>query len=156
MKGRPRRKLTQGEYTALTGLRIESAYKAYSLKQLTELLSRIGKGFWKDPVFITFMMECGIISRTAHNRYAFDKVFNYEQLEKAVHRYQCQKAKMRIRRKKVLKEEVIIATPINPIEEAISLLKANGYTVSKREFDLEEALRNPSLPVKNFVAETIY
>lgn len=156
MKGRPRRKLTQGEYTALTGLRIESAYKAYSLKQLTELLSRIGKGFWKDPVFITFMMECGIISRTAHNRYAFDKVFNYEQLEKAVHRYQCQKAKMRIRRKKVLKEEVIIATPINPIEEAISLLKANGYTVSKREFDLEEALRNPSLPVKNFVVETIY
>lgn len=156
MKGRPRRKLTQGEYTALTGLRIESAYKAYSLKQLTELLSRIGKGFWKDPVFITFMMECGIISRTAHNRYAFDKVFNYEQLEKAVHRYQCQKAKMRIRRKKVLKEEVIIATPINPIEEAISLLKANGYTVSKREFDLEKALENPTLPVKNFVVETIY
>lgn len=156
MKGRPRRKLTQGEYTALTGLRIESAYKAYSLKQLTELLSRIGKGFWKDPVFITFMMECGIISRTAHNRYAFDKVFNYEQLEKAVHRYQCQKAKMRIRRKKVLKEEVIIATPINPIEEAISLLKANGYTVSKRHFDLEKALENPSLPVQNFVVETVY
>lgn len=156
MKGRPRRKLTQGEYTALTGLRIESAYKAYSLKQLTELLSRIGKGFWKDPVFITFMMECGIISRTAHNRYAFDKVFNYEQLEKAVHRYQCLKAKMRIRRKKVLKEEVIIATPINPIEEAINLLKAHGYTVSKREFDLEKALENPSLPVKNFVVETIY
>lgn len=156
MKGRPRRKLTQGEYTALTGLRIESAYKAYSLKQLTELLAQIGKGFWKDPVFITFMMECGIISRTAHNRYAFDKVFNYEQLEKAVHRYQCQKAKMRIHRKKVLKEEVIIATPINPIEEAINLLKAHGYTVSKREFDLEKALENPSLPVKNFVVETIY
>ena len=156
MKGRPRRKLTQGEYTALTGLRIESAYKAYSLKQLIELLSRIGKGFWKDPVFITFMIECGIISRTAHNRYSFDKIFNYEQLEKAVNKYQCRKAKMRIRRRKVLKEEVIVATPIDPIEEAINLLKANGYTVSKREFDLEEALRNPSLPVKNFVVETIY
>lgn len=156
MKGRPRRKLTQSEYTALTGLRIESAYKAYSLKQLTELLSRLGKGFWKDPVFITFMIECGIISRTAHNRYSFDKIFNYEQLEKAVHKYQCRKAKMRIRRRKILKEEVIVATPIDPIEEAISLLKANGYTVSKREFDLEEALRNPSLPVKNFVVETIY
>ena len=156
MKGRPRRKLTQGEYTALTGLRIESAYKAYSLKQLTELLSRIGKGFWKDPVFITFMIECGIISRTAHNRYSFDKIFNYEQLEKAVNKYQCRKAKMRIRRRKVLKEEVIVATPIDPIEEAINLLKANGYTVSKREFDLEEALKNPSLPVKNFVVETIY
>lgn len=157
MKGRPRRKLTQSEYTALTGLRIESAYKAYSLKQLTELLSRIGKGFWKDPVFITFMIECGIISRTAHNRYAFDKVFNYEQLEKAVHRYQCRKAKMRIRRKKVLKEEeVVIATTIDPIEEAIKLLKANGYTVSKRHFDLEKALENPSLPVQNFVVETMY
>lgn len=156
MKGRPRRKLTQGEYTALTGLRIESAYKAYSLKQLTELLSRIGKGFWKDPVFITFMIECGIISRTAHNRYSFDKIFNYEQLEKAVNKYQCRKAKMRIRRRKVLKEEVIVATPIDPIEEAINLLKANGYTVSKREFDLEKALENPSLPVQNFVVETIY
>lgn len=156
MKGRPRRKLTQGEYTALTGLRIESAYKAYSLKQLTELLSRIGKGFWKDPVFITFMIECGIISRTAYNRYAFDKVFNYEQLEKAVHKYQCRKAKMRIRRKKVFKEEVVIATPINQIEEAIKLLKANGYIISKREFNLEEALKNPSLPVQHFVVETVY
>ena len=156
MKGRPRRKLTQSEYIALTGLKIESAYKAYSLKQLTELLSRIGKGFWKDPVFITFMIECGIISRTARNRYSFDKIFNYEQLEKAINKYQCWKAKMRIRRKKVLKEEVIVATPIDPIEEAINLLKAHGYTVSKREFDLENALENPTLPVKNFVVETIY
>lgn len=156
MKGRPRRKLTQNEYMLLTGLKIESAYKAYSLKQLLELLSKIGKGFWKDPVFISFMIECGIISRTAHNRYAFDKVFNYKQLEKAVSKYQCRKAKMRIRRKKVIKEEVIVATPIDPVEEAITLLKAHGYIVSKRHFDLEKALENPSLPVKNFVVETIY
>lgn len=156
MKGRPRRKLTQSEYTALTGLKIESAYKAYSLKQLIALLSEIGKGFWKDPVFISFMVEYGIISRTAHNRYAFDKVFNYEQLEKAVSKYQCRKAKMRIKRKKVLKEEVVIATTIDPIEEAINLLKAHGYIVSKRHFDLEKALENPSLPVQNFVIEEVY
>lgn len=159
MLGRPRRKLTQEEYQLLTMLKIESAYKAFSLSQLLSKLSTIGVGFWKEAAFVPFMVQNGIISKNAHNKYCFNKAFNFEQLEMAVHKYQCKKSKQRLhaKRKSIrIEEEDIVATPINSIEEAIKLLKANGYIISKREFNLEEALKNPTLPVQNFVVETMY
>ena len=120
MLGRPRRQLTKEEYKLLTALKIESAYKAFSLSQLLERLSTIGKGFWREAAFVPFMVQYGVISKNAYNRYCFDKAFNFEQLKTAVHKYQCKKSKQRIRSKRAairVEEEVTVAIPVNPIEE---------------------------------------
>ena len=154
MLGRPRRKLTQEEYKLLTALRIESAYKAFSLSQLIEKLSTIGNGFWREAAFVPFMVQYGVISKNAYNKYSFDKAFNFEQLKTAVHKYQCKKSKQRIRAKRAaikVEEEVTIAIPVNPIEDAINLLKTNGYRVLIKHFDVEKALLNPEKSVQDFI-----
>lgn len=157
MLGRPRRKLTQEEYKLLTALKIESAYKAFSLSQLLERLSTIGKGFWREAAFVPFMVQYGVISKNAYNRYCFDKAFNFEQLKMAVHKYQCKKSKQRIRSKRAairVEEEVTVAIPVNPIEDAINLLKENGYRVLIKQFDVEKALLNPEKSVQDFIVWT--
>lgn len=157
MLGRPRRKLTQEEYKLLTALKIESAYKAFSLSQLLDKLSAIGKGFWREAAFVPFMVQYGVISKNAYNRYCFDKAFNFEQLKTAVHKYQCKKSKQRIRSKRAsirVEEEVTVAIPINPIEDAINLLKTNGYRVLIKQFDVEKALLNPEKSVQDFIVWT--
>lgn len=157
MLGRPRRKVTNEEYKLLIALKIESAYKAFSLSQLLDKLSAIGKGFWREAAFVPFMVQYGVISKNAYNRYCFDKAFNFEQLKTAVHKYQCKKSKQRIRAKKMtakVEEDVIIATPVNPIEDAINLLKTNGYRVLIKHFDVEKALSNPEKSVQDFIVWT--
>lgn len=157
MLGRPRRKLTQEEYKLLTALKIESAYKAFSLSQLLDKLSAIGKGFWREAAFVPFMVQYGVISKNAYNRYCFDKAFNFEQLKTAVHKYQCKKSKQRIRSKRAsirVEEEVTVAIPVNPIEDAINLLKTNGYRVLIKQFDVEKALLNPEKSVQDFIVWT--
>lgn len=154
MLGRPRRQLTKEEYKLLTALKIESAYKAFSLSQLLERLSTIGKGFWREAAFVPFMVQYGVISKNAYNRYCFDKAFNFEQLKQAVHKYQCKKSKQRIRSKRAsirVEEEVTVAIPVNPIEDAINLLKENGYRVLIKHFDVEKALSNPEKSVQDFI-----
>ena len=157
MLGRPRRKVTNEEYRLLVALKIESAYKAFSLSQLLEKLSAIGKGFWREASFVPFMVQYGIISKNAYNRYSFDKAFNFEQLKMAVHKYQCKKSKRRIRAKKTtvkVEEEVTVAVSVDPIEEAINLLKTNGYRVLIKHFDIEKALSNPEKSVQDFIVWT--
>lgn len=157
MLGRPRRKVTNEEYKLLIALKIESAYKAFSLSQLLDKLSTIGKGFWREAAFVPFMVQYGVISKNAYNRYCFDKAFNFEQLKTAVHKYQCKKSKQRIRAKRTtvkVEEEVTIAIPVNPIEDAINLLKENGYRVLIKQFDVEKALLNPEKSVQDFIVWT--
>ena len=43
---------------------------------------------------------------------------------------------------------------INPIEQAITLLKSNGFKVFQQDFDLDKALANPDAPVNQFIEWT--
>lgn len=148
MMGRPRRQLTREEYKLLVAIKMESAYKAFSLSQLLSKLSTIGIGFWREANFIPFLVQYGVLSKNIHKQYVFDKAFNFEQLQLAVHKYQCHKSKNR------KKKPIIVAVPIDPIADAIKLLKENGYRVQAKFFDLEEALKNPSSKVEDFVKWT--
>ena len=159
MMGRPRRQLTKEEYQYLVAMRLDSLYQAFSTKMMLKKLSELGKGFWKSERFLAFLVEQNILHSARKGTYSFDKPFSFEQLRTAVHRYQCECAKNNIRsrrrKEKVQKVEpnpapVVIDLDI-AISNAIALLKQNDYRVQAKFFDIEEALKNPSSKVEDFV-----
>lgn len=156
--GRPRRQLTKEEYQYLVGMRFDSLNQAFSTRTMLKKLSELGKGFWKSERFLAFLVEQKILRSIRKGTYSFGQPFSFEQLQTAVHRYQCECAKSNVRRRRKEKSQTAesSSTPVSidlgvAIPDAIALLKQNGYRVQAKFFDIEEALKNPSSKVEDFV-----
>ena len=155
MLGRKRRKLTRDEFQYLNIMRMDAAYQTFTTAALKKKLAELGNGFWKDTRFLPFLVEYGILKKEGFNKYSFNDIpFSYEQLETAVHKYQCDRARTRIAHKKHNTTKVNVVIASNPIEEAINLLKVNGYRVQIKHFDVEKALQFPEKPVQDFITWT--
>lgn len=105
---------------------VEFGWKSYTLVSslVGKLFIKVERGkyvFPKDPIYIGKLQN--IFDELAKQR-----KHSYEEKKKA--------------------SEVVI---INPISEAIKLLKENGYKVIKQKFDLEAALQNPGKQVSEFI-----
>lgn len=56
-------------------------------------------------------------------------------------------SKQRKNQKRIVSATIVV----NPVEEAIKLLKENGYKVTRQFFDMEKALQEPARPVSDFI-----
>ena len=149
--GRPQRVLSHEEYTKFCAIKFEAgAHKCFSSKQMINLLSTIGPGCWKEQTFLSELVETQCLKRVKKGLYRFDQPVSQDMLVKAYDMFSKRRGSYR-------KAVVKTVTPKpDPIQQAIDLLKKNGFTVVKREFDIERALNNPKMAVEQFITETVY
>lgn len=145
-KGRPARIVTNEECARLNSLRILYVGKPFSRKELEKLLKdELG---W--PLSgTTQQLIAKLFIHVDRTTYAFPK--------EPVHIKKIQKIfdDMRIYRQKrysSAKPQLVEVEEIkNPIQDAIKLLKNNGFKVIKEYFNVSEALKNPNMPASTFI-----
>lgn len=156
--GRPQRVLSHEEYTKFCAIKFEAgAHKCFSSKQMINLLSTIGPGCWKEQTFLSELVETQCLKRVKKGLYRFDQPVSQDMLVKAYDMFSKRRGSYRKASSTEKKTVVKTVTPKpDPIQQAIDLLKKNGFTIIKREFDIEKALNNPKSAVEQFIKETVY
>ena len=156
--GRPQKILSHEEYTKFCAIKFETgAHKCFSAKQMVNLLSTIGVGCWKEQSFLTDLVNTQCLKKVKKGLYRFDQPVSQDMLMKAYDTFSKKKRSYKETSSAEKKTVVKTVTPKpDPIQQAIDLLKKNGFTIVKREFDIERALSNPKCTVEQFIKETVY
>ena len=147
-KGRPARKVTNEECERLNSLRILYVGKAFSWKELEALLKQ--EMGWKSGSVVQRIIS-GLFIHVDRGTYVFPKEPIY------IRKIQKIFDDMRLYRQKLYSEKntqlpiVEVEEVKDPIQDAIKLLKENGYKITKEYFNVSEALKNPSLPASTFI-----
>lgn len=147
-KGRPARKVTNEECERLNSLRILYVGHQFSRSQLEELLSReIG---WKAGGTLQRLIS-GLFIHVDKGVYAFPKDPIYiKKIQKIFD--DLREYRQRLYLEKNPQPMIVEVEEIkDPIQEAIKLLKDNGFKITKEYFNVAEALKNPNLPASTFI-----
>lgn len=147
-KGRPAKRVTNEECERLNSLRILYKGKTFSRVELEKLLNReIG---WKNSNILQRVIAILFI-RVDKGIYVFPKEPIYiKKIQKIFDDLREYRQKLYLEKNPqpiVVEVEEIK----DPIQEAISLLKTNGFKVIKEYFNTTEALKNPDMPVSTFI-----
>lgn len=144
---RPKKLVTNEECERLNSLRI-----LYS-----------GKGIYARDLFNLFKQELGwtntatvqkicneVFIKVDRGVYAFPKIPIYiGKLQNIFDDVAHQRSKIYAEKKHIQTVEPEVVK--DPIQDAIKLLKENGYKITKEYFNVSEALKNPNMPASTFI-----
>ena len=145
-KGRKRKIVTSEECGRLNSLRKLYSGHTFTYSQIQDILSKeIG---WTDTTLHSLIIN-RIFVKMHRGEYFFPKDPIYiGKLQNIFEEIANKRHQKYMESKPVIEVEVV---EISPIEQAIALLKANGYKVMKESFNLTEALAHPEKSVSEFV-----
>lgn len=147
-KGRPAKIITNEECERLNSLRIFYSSRGFKREELYNLL-REELGWKNNNVIQKILNEIFIhVDRTT---YCFPKEPVYiKKLQKVFD--DIRKERQENYSPKQPRIEVVELEEVkDPIQDAIKLLKKNGYKITREYFNVAEALKNPDMPASTFI-----
>ena len=143
---RNKKVVSEKECSMLNTLRVEYQHKNLSRTEVINMI-KFSVGWKRDEVIKDVLNK--VFVRVQRGVYKFPEQPIY------IGKLQGIFDSLSTKRKQSVVQETVTVV-VNPIEEAIRLLKNNGYKITKQFLDVERALQEPSRIVSDFITVEEY